>query len=182
MTQHADILKALIPVELEGDQATDLTVEGAHMDSLYALAEQLLLEMYPDTATDTIADWERTCGITVDETDTISRRRARVLEIVRRVGGLSKQYFISLAAALGHTIEIENYFPFVAGHGRAGERVAVANIGWQVKIKGLSQSGYFFRAGHSRAGEKLGYNSDSIEVLFADLKPAHVKFVYEYSY
>lgn len=180
--EHRDALRLLIPLEMEGDFEADLEVEGEALDELEGLVEQMLLEMSPATAEGLIADWERTCGITTDEEDTFERRQARVIAALRQVGGLSRQYYTDLAASLGHTIEIENYFPFVAGYGVAGEQVAADDIQWQVTIRGLSQSGYYFRAGHSRAGERLGYNSDSLEALFEALHPAHVKFIYEYDY
>lgn len=78
----------------------------------------LVEESDPRTATETIAAWEREYGLPEkclhDPPSTIEGRRAAVHAKAISQGGQTAAYFISIAAALGHVITIEEPFPFCA--------------------------------------------------------------------
>lgn len=109
---HADTLKLLFPVELGGVYDQDVILEGAALDKVQADAEALLREMFPQTATLTLADWERVCGITPAAGASTQMRQNVVLLKIRERGGLSRPFFIALAASLGYAITITEFEPF----------------------------------------------------------------------
>jgi uncharacterized protein YmfQ (DUF2313 family) len=172
---HKDVLKLLFPLDLGGVFDADLELEGEYLDAAEASAEQLLREMMPQSAGDSIADWERVCGIVPDATDTLQMRQARVVAKLREQGGLSIPHFTALAASWGYTIVIEELTAGADGTGDEGI------FRWRVIF--LATPLYYFRAGQSRAGERLvdGPLATAMEGLFTELKPAHTQVIFAYS-
>lgn len=180
---HRDILKRLFPIDLAGAFDGDTEVEGAQLDAAQARAEQLLREEYPDLSVELLPAWERVCGLIPGAEDTIKSRQDRVIRKLRERGGLSREYFIALAAAMGWTITIEELQPFMSGIGRAGDVLYVPGVRfiWRVSISG--QPLYYFRSGQSAAGERLLWwpLATELENLLQDLKPAHTYIIFDYS-
>lgn len=118
---HADLLKLLLPpgsVDVNHPAvAVELDAEGAALDQAQWSAEQILLEMDPRTATQTLADWERvyglpdTCVAAAGITQSIAERRAALVALVTMLGGQAPAFFIELAAELGYAITIEECHP-----------------------------------------------------------------------
>ena len=104
---HKDILQQLFPVALGGVFPIDLAIEGDHLDQAREGSAALLYELFPDQATELLSDWERVCGLTLDDTETPQSRRQRVVAQLRSVGRMDQAYYIELAAELGYTITIE---------------------------------------------------------------------------
>lgn len=179
---HADTLKLLFPVEITGDFAADIALEGAHLNNAQASADMLLLEIFPDAAYKTLADWERVCGLIPAVTDTIEMRRDAVIQKLCAKGGLSRKYFIDLAASLGWTITITELNSFMASWHRCGDKLYVVSARWSWQVNVFSAVAYMFRAGISCAGERLGYwkPTAQLETLFNELKPAHTFVIYKY--
>lgn len=172
---HATVLKQLFPLELTGVFDADTALEGAQLDAAQVNAELLLREMMPQSASDTITDWERVCGLTPVATDTLQMRQARVVGKLRARGGLSVPYFTALAADFGYPVTIEELLAGTDGLGDEGI------YRWRVTFTGTPL--YYFRAGQSRAGERLveGPLADALEGLFTDLKPAHTQVIFAYA-
>ena len=181
-SSNKDALRLLFPVELGGDHDADLQVDADSLDRSQVSAEVLLVEMFPDQAVATLADWERVVGIAPGPDDPLQFRRDQVVRKIRDRGGLSISYFLSLAQVLGYTVQIVEPVPFMAGWGRAGDTIYSSAIDGQWGVEISNQPIYNFRAGESAAGEPLTWwNSQTfLEDLFQDLKPAHtfVYFVY----
>jgi uncharacterized protein YmfQ (DUF2313 family) len=180
---HKDALKLLFPIELQGDFEKDVELEGKHLDNAQSRAEQLLNEMFPYQSYELLPDWERVCGLTPGADDPLQLRRDRVIRKLRELGGLSRDYFIKLAEALGSTITIEELMPFMAGWGRAGDTLYIYESLWIWRVKVSGQSLYYFRAGQSTAGERLLWwpAQTALENLLKDLKPAHTYVIFDYS-
>ena len=110
-------------------------------------------------------------------------RRTAILQQLQARGGLSKLYFIGLAAAMGVTITIDEFRPFMAGLGRAGDPIYVpeAVFCWRINVPGATC--YYFCAGQSCAGEPLRWwlPQASLEAIFNRLKPAHTYVFFNYS-
>jgi len=172
---HSDVLKLLFPLELTGDYAADTDLEGAQLDAAQVNAELLLREMMPQSASDTITDWERVCGLTPADTDTLQMRQARVVAKLRSHGGLSIPFFTALAADFGYTVTIEELLANTGGYGAEGI------YRWRITFTGTPL--YYFRAGQSRAGERLvtGPLATALEGIFTDLKPAHTQVIFAYA-
>ena len=76
-------------------------------------ADQLLLEMRPETTVNLLPEWEEylglpECGATVQ---TFEMRRAAVVEKYHRKGGLQTWMIEQIAAALGFTVKVSEQWP-----------------------------------------------------------------------
>jgi uncharacterized protein YmfQ (DUF2313 family) len=180
---HKDTLKLLFPVEIQGSFEKDIEIEGKHLDNAQSRAEQLLKEMFPDQSHELLPDWERVCGLTPSADDPLQLRRDRVIKKLRELGGLSRAYFINLAASWGYTISIEELRPFMAGWNRAGDTLYVYESIWIWRVKVSGQPLYYFRAGQSVAGERLLWwqAQTVLENILNELKPAHTYVIFDYS-
>lgn len=159
--QHSDTLKLLFPAELVGVFNDDIALSGKQLDAAQTSADGLLLEMYPDRASDRIADWERVCGLTPATGATLQTRQNTVLRKLRERGGMSRTYFIALAAVLGHTITIDELLPFMAGWSRADDHIYVEGVRWIWQVNVAS-------------------TATELEALFEELKPAHTAVIFNY--
>ena len=69
---HQDLLKLLFPLELglvsEGDDA----VAGKYLDDAHALAGAVLRNVFPHTAQECLADWERVLDLVPSAEDRLS--------------------------------------------------------------------------------------------------------------
>ena len=173
---HKTILQQLFPIQLAGVFEADIEIEGKHLDDALDKAALLIAEMYADTCSDTIEDWERVCGVTPGESDTLQIRRNRVVAKLMATGRLDKQYFIDLAAALGTTITIDELDAGDDGYGDEGIWA------WRVNVTDQESTTTYFRAGDSVAGDYLMSWVDDLglEELFNELKPAHTQCLFAY--
>lgn len=168
------MLKQLIPIEIKGVFDGDLTVEGDSLDASAAWVLMLLQEMFIQTASLTISDWETRYAIVPAVGETLQERQASVLGAIRARGGLSIPYFVGLAQAWGYTIAIEelprNSTDPEVPEGFSGAASTV--VIWRVHP--IDGSTIYFRAGQSCAGEPLvlAPSQDALQTLFQKLKPA----------
>ena len=145
----------------------------------------LLTESYPGTALETLADWERICGLPDPcirpPLTGLQERRAAVLFKLASRGGQSKAYYIAVAAALGFDITITEFFAFRAGANRAGQRVNGQDWLYTWRITAINNRVWSFRAGRSTAGERLRrWGNRMLECVIEPLKPAHTILQFAY--
>lgn len=76
-------------------------------------ADQLLLEMRPETTVQLLLEWEEYLGLPECEAteQSFERRRAAVVEKYHRKGGLQIWMIEQIAAALGFTIKVHEQWP-----------------------------------------------------------------------
>jgi len=172
---HKNVLKQLLPIELNGVNDVDLAIEGNALDTVQARVDQLLREGFPQSCDKLIADWECVCGLTFLDTDTLQMRQVRVIAKLRERRGLSVPYFQQLAEDFGYTVTIEELTAGTDGYGAEGI------FRWRVTFTGTPL--YWFRSGQSRAGERLvdGPVATALEELFTDIKPAHTMIIFAYT-
>lgn len=188
MNNYKDFLRAHLPPGAFSDDPASaldqlLTASGAALDTVAAEGGELALEAMPDTARELFPAWELSYGIEPYPSITTSARAALLLTRNRARGGLSRQYFIDIAAALGYIITITEFVPFMAGWSRAGDTVYVPEVVnvWNVTTPGTS-TWRMFEAGVSRAGDPLGANIAALlETIFNELKPAHTFVFFTYT-
>ncbi len=178
---NADVLNLLFPLSIGGVRPGDLAVDGASLDAAQSQAEQLLQEMFPDTANLLLSSWERICELTPPSGATIQYRQAAVLSKLRqRPGNIKRPYFIALAASMGYTITITPCSPFMSGVNHSGDSIYIANALyiWLVDIVG--QPVYYFRSGQSASGEPLCWwpPVTVLQNILNNLKPADVCMVF----
>jgi uncharacterized protein YmfQ (DUF2313 family) len=167
--RNEDALRLLMPLEIQGVFDGDVAVEGALLDAAQAQADKLLKEMHPDTCYATLDDWERELGLPEPCTGKLTIRAQRQQAAVLKhaaTGGLSRQYFIDLAAHLGFVITID-------------EGIDADPFKWRVNAP--AQPVTSFRAGINRAGTPLRWwNNIVLECAINRLKPAHTEVVFAY--
>mgnify|MGYP001759980871 CR=1 FL=1 len=148
-------------------------------------AEKLMDEIDPRTANALLPDFERVLGPDPCGRDlgsqTIEQRQRRAHQRWIAKGGASIPYFVKMAASLGHTIEIEDFWPSIAGVLQAGQPLIAEGeqFTWRVKLQLISE--WIFRAGVNQAGQPLGgFEISDIECELRRLKPAHTQLVFSY--
>lgn len=158
--KHSDILKQLFPIELGGVFDADIAIEGKHLDEAMNAIVELSHEIFPDTATKSLDDWERLLAIASNSSSSTPQRRQIIIAKLNETGGLSRAYFINLAALLGFEIEIEES----AGFFECGIDMCGWPLGWNpyVWIVHVITPGDFTR----------------LEETFNRLKPAHTQVVF----
>ncbi len=185
MSRYADLIAALDPpvsYRVGGGDAWP-SAAGGVLTQIDRRAVALLGAPFADSANDYLARWERLLAIAAAADVSMARRAETVRARLVALGGLSKVYFIDLAASLGYTITIDELEPFCAGRNRAGDPLASPDIvwTWRVNVQDKRPVVYRFRAGAARSGDKLSsYGIAAIEEMFLRLKPAHTTCVFSY--
>jgi uncharacterized protein YmfQ (DUF2313 family) len=184
---HAELLKRLLPpVSYDAAGATmaaDLAALGAVLDAAQGRADQLLVESVPATVAESLVDWERVYGLPdpcVGPGQSFEIRRAALVAKVDGQGGLSRQYFIDLAARLGYTITIDEFTPHSVlspvDHGLYHEDI---RFYWRVNAP-LTNS--FYHSVLGPVSEALVVTSNQLlECVFGRLKAAHTVLIFNYS-
>ena len=171
---HKDIFKLLFPIPIEGVFDDDIAIEGQYLDDVKISAMNLLLEMFPDTATLMLADWERVYGLPDPCTGALTSLQARRAALLDRYRGKSSQnmsFYIALAESLGFTVTIDE------AQGTAG------TDDWAFKwyVNAPETTITYFRAGQSTAGEPLAsWGNTLLECAFNRRKQAHTEIVFTY--
>lgn len=149
-------------------------------------AEQLTVEMDPRSASMLLEDFERVLGPDPCGRDfaslSINERQRLAHQRWTSTGGASVAYFIGIAAKLGVTVSIEEFWPSRAGRMRAGQRLRPdgSQFVWRVSVPGMVTVRKF-TAGISVAGHRLGsFRISDIECEMRRLKPAHTILVFKY--
>lgn len=149
-------------------------------------AEALMREVDPRTAVQLLEDFERVlgpdpCGRDQGNESLTERQRIAHQRWIAQ-GGQSLPYLISVAAALGVTIEIEEFWPSDAGVLCAGEDLIGdgEQFVWRVKLAPIGEIP--FNAGAGCAGDPLGWIILSgIECELRRIAHAHTTPVFSYT-
>ena len=116
-TSYSDILKRLLPrgaynTEAGSAVAGDVGVEGSALDTAEGDIEQLLAEIFADTADELLSCFERVYGVppTQDRTEDLPLRRAKIISKMRTQPGLSRAYMAdALMPFFGYPPTITEY-------------------------------------------------------------------------
>lgn len=176
-------LNHLFPIDLGGVHQADLEHDARMLGVAQARAEVLLSEMFANQTFELLTDWERVLGLAPGIDDPLQSRRDSVVRKIRERGGMSRPYFIALAASIGYSVEIIEPVPSMADWFCVDDELFIPDViyQWGVVITGIPL--YQFRVGESCAGELLLWwdSQTMFENLLIALKPAHtfVYFIYE---
>jgi uncharacterized protein YmfQ (DUF2313 family) len=177
---NADVLKRLFPLPLGLNHEADCDVEGAALDAFEARLADLENEMFPDSAIETLGFWERLYAIVPPDSTNTQARRNAVMGAMMATGGLSRAYFIAVAAAMGYyAVTISEPQPCECGVAECGDRIYTDGINfcWRVDGSGVRPVTYF-EAGQSCADDQLSaFPVLDLATVFSTLKPAHT-YVY----
>lgn len=183
-----DLFRSFLPAfsyDPNGKYLTaELQAEANLMDAVRASAIVALGSVTPFYSSVTLSDWERVYDLIPRDGATQQERRQNVLAKMAATGGVSRPYFINLAASMGYTITITEPRAFQVGVNRCGDRLYTPDIQWvwQVNVLSSATPKYFFRTGASAVGEPLlAFGESLLESTFNDLKPAFTfcYFTYE---
>lgn len=197
----ADYLQALLDLLPNGPLWDDLRLPGSGLyELLAAIAEEfarvdtrlrrLRNEMDPRYAFELLGEWEDFAGLpdpcTHAKATTLQERRAAVVSKLTYRAGQSRAFYLGLAAALGYSITIVEYKPWVCGVSRLGTDILCGGHNvhqhWRVRVHGPRIAR--FRTGTSQCGidllTKISRAYD-LECRFKRLNQAHhvLHFTYE---
>jgi uncharacterized protein YmfQ (DUF2313 family) len=167
-------------------------------------ADLLERESDPRATLELLPDWEHAWGLPdlcMKEPLSIADRRIALAAKMTMLGGQSRQFFINLAAALGYTIFIREYSPYMTGVSRCGDTRALdrqaggdgtfdrwqlgspdMRFYWTVKVTQTRLT--WFRCGVSQTGIdrllRIGLATD-LECILDRYAPAHTPIIYDYS-
>ncbi len=149
-------------------------------------AEALMGEIDPRTAVRLLTDFERVLGPDPCGRDQDGRPQDERQRIAHQrwtaTGGQSLPYLISVAAKLGVTIEIEEFWPSKAGVLQAGQPLIAEGeqFVWRVRLAPIGE--FLFRAGVGQAGDPLGWIVLSgIECELRRIAHSHTVPVFSYT-
>jgi uncharacterized protein YmfQ (DUF2313 family) len=189
VAEYRNQLQMLLPPgaawtrEAEADLTGLLEALAAELARVDQRGQDLLDEADPRTTSELLTDWERLAGLPdpcSGPLATIRERRDALLAKITGMGGQSRAYFIALAESLGYTIQIREYFPFVAGRS-VGNNLANGDVWrhtWQVDAPAVTSK--HFTIG-SAAGEPLRvWGNSLLEFAIGRRKPAHTMVLFAY--
>lgn len=144
---------------------------GTQMEALWEDREDLLRQLWVDTATWGLAWWESWCGLPVDTTLSHEARRARVKAKLRGRGTTTQEVVRGIAQSYSpYPVEVteqpERYHFVLWFSGTAGEvarkadltsainEVKPAHLGWEIKYRMICAAPVF-AAGVYRTAERI---------------------------
>lgn len=182
MSGHLDVLRALNPLPIGGDDPIVDEVEAEFLDEAAAYLEEIEAEIWPSTAS-SLSRWEAIYGLSGSGTD--SDRRLAILAAMNASGGISKAFFEALANSMGFVIRIDRgVYPFRSGVSAAGDSVREVNFsgvpdppGWDPLLQGPYPADLFI---WTVSIDSLGQNqnSDSLKSAFLRLRPAFTSILW----
>ncbi|VIO80121.1 YmfQ family protein [Bradyrhizobium ivorense] len=161
-------------------------------------ADLLERESDPYTTIEMMPEWERAFGLPdrcLAEPLSMDARRAALIARITMMGAQSREFFIALAAAIGYTIFITEFRPFMVGLDRVGEHrdfdtgeptyffgPPENRFYWIVHVAGARLT--WFRVTSGQVGIdphlRIGLATD-LECLLRRYKPAHTEIIFDYS-
>lgn len=186
---HAELLADLLPPVAYDPRAprlaAGLAADGDALDAALASAARVLAAITPDGDTAMLPDWERVLGLpdvcTAGLDSSVTSRIAAALDKIRRGGGLSRQYFLDLAAAAGYSITITEYLPYtVLGTVADPINDTDTQYYWQVSLPAAVPPRPITVLDDVETPLVI-YQPGVVECLFNRLKPAHTAIIWEYT-
>lgn len=163
-------------------------------------ADLLETESDPRATIEMLDSWETAWGLPdpcVAEPLTIDDRRNALVNKMTSQGGQSRAFFIAAAAAIGYTITITEYSPFMCGISQCGDTRPTGAPGeryrweigpiemrfyWTVYVGAPRLS--WFRVGSGQVGVdphlRIGLATD-LQCILQRWKPAHTQAIFNYS-
>lgn len=145
----------------------------------------LLSGGFPSTALMMLYEWERTLGLPDDcaigEISSISERQRAVVSKLISTGGLNRDYYINVAAALGYQITINHFRPAMCGMSVCGEPINGEEwpFTWRFNVPGSSVR--YSYSGTTFCGDSLAsWGNKQFECSINKIAPSHINIIFAY--
>lgn len=179
-------LQALLPT----GQAWPRDVDSVLARLLHALAGELARvddraadlarEADPRAAFELLVEWESAFGLpddctSADARDTLAERRTALEERVTAIGGVTPQYLIDLAAALGFAVTITEIRPSIFGRDDFGSEFIPEDAIFTFEVMGEATTVVEAVFGNATFGEPFGGFAENaaLECAIRRAAPAH---------
>ena len=189
MNHHVDVLKQCFPPVSYDANAVNLSAElvamGNQLDIALASADQLSAEMFPDTVSQTLLDWERVYGLPdpcVTIVQTSGQRKAALVSKVNAHGGQSRAYFIGVAEAIGYVgATIDEFAPANCNDNCNSVLNSDADrFTWQLNLP-FTTGGVFIANCNGSCNDALqSWGDEALECRINKFKPAHTNVIFTY--
>ena len=149
-----------------------------------AAAAQVLVDASPATTSNLLTEWENSLGLPDPCTapnPTIQQRQAAVRAKWGARGGLTKAYFIAMAADLGFTITITEFSPFAVDQPCDGSLWDVGwSYVWQVNAPAITT--FYFSVDESSVDDALEtYDAGELICRIRANAPAETLVIFNFS-
>ncbi|MCB6182302.1 DUF2313 domain-containing protein [Leeia sp. TBRC 13508] len=189
MSRYASLLAKLLPPTSYEPNAemlsASLLLDGQRLDFAEDFAQSVIDAMSPATCpVSMIPDWESVYGLpdpcTPRGSLSISSRRQRLIAKEKELGGLSKTYFIALAASIGFQISITELGAYTC---EMSCESPVADEGWdfvwQINAPSVSIQEATVEDGVETPLRYWG--NTLLECVLRPLRPAHTILLFAYA-
>lgn len=186
---YTRLLQALLPTgsvwprDPEATLTKLLAAWAAELARVDQRGDDLVDEADPRTAFEMLTDWERVCGLPGachGTAEGLAQRRAAVANQLTFRGGQSRAFFLSLAAALGYQVGIEEFRPLRAGD-LAGSRTYDDEWAFVWRVRGPEASAISVLRAGGGAGERLRtWGNALLECEIGRRSPAHTNVLFAY--
>lgn len=150
-----------------------------------AAAAQLIVDIFPATTEALILEWEETLGLPDPcsaSNPSTQQRQAAILAKFIGSGGQSVPYMVGVAAALGYTVTITEFTPFVFGFSTFGS--PLLGLGWDAvwQVNAPTITVTRFKFGLGVFGDPFWSTGNTeLECRLGAIKPAHTVLIFKYS-
>lgn len=191
-SDYADALSALLPTGRAWPRATK-TVQAAVLRALGRSfqrsdeeAVNLVAGAFPPTATVMLSEWESSLGLpddcSISEVGGISDRQRAVVAKLISTGGLNRDYYIRVAAALGYAITITQFRPAMSGMSVCGDALNGDEWPFTWRINAPQTTIKYSLAGASYCGDPLAsWGNKQLECSINKIAPSHLNIIFNYS-
>ncbi|AQS84014.1 phage tail protein [Acetobacter aceti] len=142
----------------------------------------LLTDAFPASTTELLDEWQQSVGLPdpcAGDNPTLAQQRSQIVARLTDNGGSSKQYFISLAAALGYTISIDEFAPSRFGRkfgGKFGDDDWAC--AWRVNMPTFTVTNLKF--GDLFGKSFASWGDTVLQCELERIKPAHTVLIFNY--
>lgn len=189
---YATALGALLPTGRAWPRASK-TVQAAVLRALGNSfqrsdndAVNLITGAFPATATVMLSEWESSLGLpndcSIGEIGGISDRQRSVVSKLISTGGLNRDYYIRVAAALGYTITITQFRPAISGMSVCGDALNGDEwpFTWRINAPGTTIK--YALSGASYCGDPLAsWGNKQLECAINKIALSHLNLIFSYS-
>ncbi|EJX3083404.1 DUF2313 domain-containing protein [Salmonella enterica] len=189
---YATALGALLPTGRAWPRASQ-TVQSAVLRALGNSLQRsdnevvnLITGAFPATATVMLSEWESSLGLPDDcaigESGGVSDRQRAVVAKLISTGGLNRDYYIRVAAALGYTITITQFRPAMSGMSVCGDALNGDEWPFTWRINAPETTIKYVLAGAAYCGDPLAlWGNKQLECAISKIAPSHLNLIFSYS-